>query len=228
MDALYPGTFAFSKVKWNAKHEYEFVENYKILQNAFDKNGVKRYIEVNKLVKAKYQDNLEFCQWLKAYFEKNYNGEFYDAVARRKGQDLFYIAGGGKVAPISKAGYQPPKPAAKSSTGSSGYGPAKSTASSSISGGARPAAGVPQAKVAEYESQIQELKLQNDTLDKERDFYFSKLREIEVLLQHRTVEGEEPSILGQDILKILYASEDEKVAVSADGVLTITAPDGTV
>jgi len=79
MDCLYPNTFPFSKVKWNAKHEYEFVENYKILQSAFDKNGVKRYIDVNKLKNAKYQDNLEFCQWLKAYFEKNYNGEAYDA-----------------------------------------------------------------------------------------------------------------------------------------------------
>lgn len=74
MDALYPNTFNFAKVKWGAKHEHEFVENYKILQSAFDKNGVKRFIEVGKLVKAKYQDNLEFCQWLKAYFEKNFNG----------------------------------------------------------------------------------------------------------------------------------------------------------
>lgn len=185
MDALYPGTFQFSKVKWNAKHEYEFVENYKILQNAFDKNGVKRYIEVNKLVKAKYQDNLEFCQWLKAYFEKNYNGEFYDAVARRKGQDLFYIAGGGKVAAPKKTpgvGFQPKPAAAKSSSGSSGYGPPRSSAGSS---GVAVGGGVSGGKVAEYESQIAELKLQNDTLDKERDFYFSKLREIEVLLQHR-------------------------------------------
>lgn len=54
MDCLYPNTFPFSKVKWNAKHEYEFVENYKILQAAFDKNGVKRYIDVGKLSKAKY------------------------------------------------------------------------------------------------------------------------------------------------------------------------------
>ena len=74
MDALYPNTFNFAKVKWGAKHEHEFVENYKILQSAFDKNGVKRFIEVGKLVKAKYQDNLEFCQWLKAYFEKNFKG----------------------------------------------------------------------------------------------------------------------------------------------------------
>ena len=54
MDAIYPGTFQFSRVKWTAKHEYEFVENYKLLQAAFDKNGVKRHIDVTKLQKAKY------------------------------------------------------------------------------------------------------------------------------------------------------------------------------
>lgn len=32
--------------------------------------------------------------------------------------------------------------------------------------------------------------------------------------------------LSQDVLKILYAAEDEKVEVSASGVLTITAPNG--
>lgn len=49
MDAIYPGTFQFSRVKWGAKHEYEFVENYKVLQNAFDKNSVKRHVDVAKL-----------------------------------------------------------------------------------------------------------------------------------------------------------------------------------
>ena len=100
MDCLYPGSFPFSRIKWGAKHEHEFVENYKVLQSAFAKNGIKRHIDVAKLVKAKYQDNLEFCQWIKAYFEKHYTGEAYDALGRRKGQDLFYIAGGGKVAPL--------------------------------------------------------------------------------------------------------------------------------
>ena len=47
MDAIYPNTFNLSKVKWGAKFDYEFVENYKVLQNAFDKNGVKRHIEVS-------------------------------------------------------------------------------------------------------------------------------------------------------------------------------------
>lgn len=49
MDAIYPGTFNLSKVKWNAKFDYEFVENYKVLQNAFDKNGIKKHIDVSKI-----------------------------------------------------------------------------------------------------------------------------------------------------------------------------------
>jgi len=98
MDVLYPNTFPFARVKWGAKHEHEFTENYKILQASFDKNGIKRHIDVAKLTKAKYQDNLEFCQWMKAFFDKHYNGEPYDGPGRRKGQDLYYIAGGNKVA----------------------------------------------------------------------------------------------------------------------------------
>lgn len=54
MDCLYPGTFPYARVKWGAKHEHEFVENYKVLQAAFQKNGIKRHIDVAKLVKAKY------------------------------------------------------------------------------------------------------------------------------------------------------------------------------
>ena len=99
MDAIYPGSFNLSKVKWGAKFDYEFVENYKVLQSAFDKNGIKKHIEVDKLVKAKYQDNLEFCQWIKRYFDLNYSGEPYNALQRRKGANIYYIMGGNKVAP---------------------------------------------------------------------------------------------------------------------------------
>jgi RP/EB family microtubule-associated protein len=59
MDAVHPGTFNFAKVKWDAKHEHEYVENYKVLQNAFDKNGVKRHIDVAKIIKCRNLDNLE-------------------------------------------------------------------------------------------------------------------------------------------------------------------------
>ncbi len=61
IDSIYPGTVQMTKLKWNAKFDYEYVENYKVLQKAFAKNDIKRHIEVDKLIKAKYQDNLEFC-----------------------------------------------------------------------------------------------------------------------------------------------------------------------
>lgn len=47
MDAVYPGTVAMSKVKWQAKHDYEFVENFKVLQQAFAKNDIKKHIDVS-------------------------------------------------------------------------------------------------------------------------------------------------------------------------------------
>jgi RP/EB family microtubule-associated protein len=74
-----------SRVNWKAKNDYEFISNLKILQVAFDKAGVKRYVEVEKLSKAKYQDNLEFVQWLKRYYDLNGGdrGSNYDADDRR-------------------------------------------------------------------------------------------------------------------------------------------------
>ena len=71
-----------NKVNWKAKNEYEFINNLKILQTAFDKVGVKRYVEVEKLAKAKYQDNLEFIQWLKRYYDLNCGDRGKDYNAR--------------------------------------------------------------------------------------------------------------------------------------------------
>jgi RP/EB family microtubule-associated protein len=57
-DVLYPGKIPMSKVNWKAKFDYEFVANFKVLQQTFTKLGVMKHIEVEKLVKCKYQDNL--------------------------------------------------------------------------------------------------------------------------------------------------------------------------
>jgi RP/EB family microtubule-associated protein len=110
-----------------------------VLQNAFDKNGIKRHIETSKLVKARPLDNLEFCQWLKAYFEKNYNGEPYDALGRRKNQDLHYILGGNKVGAPSKPSAAASQPAARAAPRAA---PSASAAgSSSMTGLSKPIGG---------------------------------------------------------------------------------------
>lgn len=94
------------------------------------------------------------------------------------------------------------------------------------SGNSGAASAASQAEIKKLNAQVEELKLQTDTLDKERDFYFSKLRDIELLLQARTQEPGPGQELSQDTLKILYAAEDEKVEVSQSGELIITAPNG--
>ncbi len=35
MDAIYPGVVKIGQVNWQAKNDYEYVYNYKILQTAF-------------------------------------------------------------------------------------------------------------------------------------------------------------------------------------------------
>jgi RP/EB family microtubule-associated protein len=80
------------------------MENYKILNNAFRKNGIQKNLDVDKLVKCRLLDNTEMCQWIKKYFELHFSGQDYDPVARRGGQDLYYIMGGNKVANMPKAG----------------------------------------------------------------------------------------------------------------------------
>ncbi len=138
---------------------------------------------MDKLVKAKYQDNLEFLQWLKKYFELNYNGEEYDALTKRKGQDLYYIAGGNKVNAPNKSGIKaaaPSKPYSKmpSQTSSKGPSTVPATKKAGTIGG-----GGSSADVKKVEAELAEMKLNMNTIEKERDFYFGKLRDIEMLLQ---------------------------------------------
>lgn len=195
------------------------MNNFKILQKAFDKNGITRYIEVQKLVKAKYQDNLEFLQWLKRYCDLNFNGEQYDAAGKRKGQDLYYIGIGNK--PVAGSGVAPPKKKFTKPAGAPAVAAKKPFTKSEAVGGAAGgvASSASKKRVQELEGEIAELKLTSDTLEKERDFYFGKLRDIEVLLQ---AYQEQKLPVVDLVLKILYATEDEKVEVDENGNLNIT------
>ena len=46
IDVLYPGKIQLSKVNWKAKYDYEFVSNFKLLQQGFTKLCIMRNIEV--------------------------------------------------------------------------------------------------------------------------------------------------------------------------------------
>merc|ERR1712136_739437 len=85
---LFENCIPIKKVKFATKLEHEFIHNWKLLQNAFKKVGVDKTIPVDKLIKGRFQDNFEFVQWFKKFFDANYGGQDYDAVAARGGVTL--------------------------------------------------------------------------------------------------------------------------------------------
>ena len=57
-----------------------------------------QHIPVDKLMKLKFQDNYEFVQWFKKFFDANFDGKPYNASEARSGQSLGSGAGkGGKL-----------------------------------------------------------------------------------------------------------------------------------
>jgi RP/EB family microtubule-associated protein len=195
LDACHPGVVNMSKVNVNAKSEYEMVANYKVLQSVFDKLKITRNIEVNKLIKARPLDNLEFLQWMKYYYDCATGGmgppdANYDGEERRA-----HAKGAGSAAPAKKpasSSKQQPPPASTSAA-------KKPTAT---------ARGVPasssNAKIATLQKEIEALKLAVERAEQEREFYFEKLQDVEFLCQR-------PEFVGQHLTcvveRILYHTE---------------------
>jgi len=88
IDSVHNGKVKMNKVNWKAKLEHEFLANYKVLQQSFIDCNIPKNIEVAKLTKGKYQDNLEFLQWMKRYYDQKNSVNDYDPIARRNNCDL--------------------------------------------------------------------------------------------------------------------------------------------
>merc|ERR1719508_535927 len=136
------------------------------------------------------KDNFEFLQWFKKFFDANYGGQEYDACEMRGGTEMGSAKPGRqngsapravssmpKRSPASRA--PPPQRAPISSrpTAPAGGGGGRSAPSSNgISASAA-------AQIDDLNAQIMEMKLTVEGLEKERDFYFGKLRDVEVIAQ---------------------------------------------
>ncbi|CAA7401887.1 unnamed protein product [Spirodela intermedia] len=86
IDMIHPGILPMHKVNFEAHAEHDMIHNYKLLQDAFNKLNIQKHVEVNKLVKGRPLDNLEFLQWLKRYWDSMNGGAVngtYDPVERR-------------------------------------------------------------------------------------------------------------------------------------------------
>ncbi len=220
--------------------------NYKILQNAFTKLKIDKPLPVEKLVKGKYQDNLEFMQWFKRFYELNNPALDYDPVAARAGGKGASAARAAAPAGSSSSSSRtvsttPSKPRATSRSigSSSGSGSGKENTASSSSSittsktktAVAAAPVVDEALVQKADALTQEnatLQATIEGLEKERDFYFEKLTVVEEMLQERQAArgGEacppEVAALEEQIFKVLYATEGVSVASIIESTTTTT------
>ncbi|GAA6061990.1 hypothetical protein JCM10212_004268 [Sporobolomyces blumeae] len=227
-DSIYQD-LPMSRVKFDAK-VHEYLANYKILQASFKKHGLDKAIPVEALCRCKPLDNLEFLQWFRKFWLNSFPGGEYDAVARRRGQ----------------GGLEATRPHA--TTASSSTGSARAPNPTAPPRSSRPPPrqqhqepGVDLAAFEQLTAQMGEMKLSVEGLEKERDFYFNKLREIEIIIGARlesaeavetgaapAQEGDEMSPVEKETLlqmqSILYSTEEgfevpEEAQEGEEGVL---------
>jgi len=224
MDLLFPGCISLKKVKFQAKLEHEYIHNFKLLQASFKRMNVDKIIPVEKLVKGRFQDNLDFIQWFKKFFDANYDGKDYDPVAARQGQDAIPPPDPGEqIFNLPKKSHHAASSPTAGASRSSSTTPKSSTPTSRPSSAKKiPATPTPakgekelEAQVTHLTEQVNTLKLALEGVEKERDYYFSKLREVELLCQE---QGEENAPFVDRLMEVLYASEEqERVEDLAEG-----------
>ncbi len=162
------------------------------LPDTFARHNIEKTVAIESLVKCKMQDNLEFLQFTKRYWDQFYPGGEYDAVARRKGNGAMPAA--------------PPRMAMGGGAGAARRGVGSNSAA--------PRTRTPQGGGAASAVLHQENATLRETiagLQRETDFYFRKLRDIELLIQQAIeadpeLDKEEDGLLKQ-IQAILYSTE---------------------
>ncbi|XP_061878490.1 microtubule-associated protein RP/EB family member 2 isoform X1 [Entelurus aequoreus] len=215
MDLLFPGCVSLKKVKFQAKLEHEYIHNFKLLQAAFKRIKVDKIIPVDKLVKGRFQDNLDFIQWFKRFFDANYDGKEYDPVEARQGQDAIPPPDPGEqIFNLPKKSHHAASSPTAGASRSTSTTPKSATPTSRPSSAKRVLATTPAKGEKELEVQVVQLTDQVNTLkgalegvEKERDYYFSKLREVELLCQE---QGEDNAPFVDRLMEVLYASDDQE------------------
>lgn len=213
MDMVFPGTVALKKVKFRTNLEHEYIQNFKHVQAAFKKVGCDKEIPVNRLVKSRFQDNFEFLQWFKKFFDANYDGHEYNALEARGNIPLGSLAGGpsGGKTTLSSTTHHTTRPFSGRTTAMAPTHPAIPNNNSSnalktkntVRNGSTPILDADAR--AKFEAELSQLRTTIENIERERDFYYGKLRSVEVLCQQTE---EEADVDKKKILDILYATED--------------------
>jgi len=239
MEILFPGSLSLKTVKFRCNVEYDYIQNFKILQAAFNKLNVNKIIPVDRLIKGRFQDNFEFLQWFKKFFDANFDcKKVDDDVPRKMAEPTKHLPGssgdGGeplkKSSNVSKAKTHSTAensrkmfPHTKNSmstnsvssvstkaptVGRRSPSPAPSTRSNTPFGNCKTACtkNFSSQQAAFYKEKMVELQINIEGLEQERDLYFAKLHDIELLCQQKLNSAYKP--FAEEILTKLYETKD--------------------
>ncbi|KAJ9059592.1 microtubule integrity protein mal3 [Entomophthora muscae] len=209
LDSVY-GDIPLTRVRFNATLEHEFITNYKILQQCFDKHKIKKEIPVQKLIKKQFADNYDFMSWMKRFWEQNYQGGVYNALELRNTKSRI----GSRM--------QSPKPAVTSISnnpyGRAKQNPSQRTTKQRINSpvvhsnfGASPL-------LQRTHTNVTELMKNVTRIEGERDYYYTKLREVESLYNELLRSSPSPQVSKVlDRLQLILFSQEtasERAALS--------------
>ena len=159
------------------------------------------------LVTGKFQDNFEFVQWYKKFFDANAaNGpvpvtNHHNSNNNNNNNVRSGISRMARPKPLTR-----PRP-------------------TPATGGANNKVNRMEQEVDELHTQLIEAKLTIEGLERERDFYFGKLRDIEVLASSSAENalGKDKEFLDK-CLTVLYATEDGFAVPDEDEDISKTSP----
>lgn len=194
------------------------------MQTHLARHKIDKVVPIDRLVKCKMQDNLEFLQWCKKYWDQYFPGGEYDAHGRRGGQvpSNLNASVSRDVAPPIRTTAQNTTASRSASSSTAARRAGGNTSSLTAGGGSVRSVPTSRAPSSASASAAQTLALQREVedlhttvagLEKERDFYFNKLRDIEILIQTATDSadgsgGGADSELVKQIQEVLYSTEE--------------------
>lgn len=199
VDSIY-GDLPMHRVKFNTRSLLDMEQNYKILQQAFNKHKIGRPIDHTRLMKCRLQDNLDFSQWLYQFWHESPHIEGYNPQYRRLSGGANFSKGRRvpSVTLTTKATAAPqPQATSRSNSMLSGNSFPKSypeqvpemgmsrTSMRSSALGVMPLNSRSDAahqRIAALEEEVDELGKTIDVLMEERGLYYEKLLDIEQLM----------------------------------------------
>ncbi|XP_055386708.1 microtubule-associated protein RP/EB family member 2-like [Condylostylus longicornis] len=204
MEKIFPGSVAMKKLKVNAKMDHEYIWNLKLFQSAFTKLECDKTVPINQLMKGKFQDNFEFLLWFKRFYEVN-GGLDVDSSKNKETNNNNIVKTSTRKS-LSTNLTTTDKTSQNSSSKSSYKGTPSPHAQSPRSQSPNKDGSQSPSALKILNTERDTLKLHYETVEKEKLFYFDRLRKVEILCDENEDNPDFADII-KKIRNLMYQTE---------------------